>query len=105
MVLGFMKAILIISITVILHRYSNVDRCDYELVDGWTNESIEYYDNYQCNLGYDLCADDRDYYNRKWITDIFVLNAFTTMNPMTMTGTLSEIFIGTFNFFNPFRAR
>ena len=47
-----------------LHRYSNVDRCDYELVDGWTNESIEYYDNYQCNLGYDLCADDRDYYNR-----------------------------------------
>ena len=47
-----------------LHRYSNIDRCDYELVDGWTNETIDYFDNYQCNQGYDLCASDRDYYNR-----------------------------------------
>ena len=47
-----------------LHRYSDQDRCDYELVDGLTNETVEYYDDYRCNVGYDLCADDRDYYNR-----------------------------------------
>ena len=46
-----------------MHRYSNVDRCDFELVDGYTNEVIQTYDNYNCNLGYDLCAEDRSYYN------------------------------------------
>ena len=46
-----------------MHRYSDVDRCDFELVDGWSNEVVQTYNDYSCNYGYDVCADDRSYYN------------------------------------------
>ncbi len=46
------------------HRYSNVDRCDYELVDGYSNQTVTTFNSYNCNVGYDACAQMRDQYNR-----------------------------------------
>jgi len=47
-----------------LHRYSNQDQCDYELVDGYSNQTVATYHSYTCNVGYDQCADLRDSYNQ-----------------------------------------
>jgi len=46
-----------------MHRYSNVDRCDYELVDGHTNTTVSTFHNYYCSTGYDVCSQMRDQYN------------------------------------------
>lgn len=45
------------------HRYSRVDYCNYELVDGYNNSVERTYYNYTCNTGYDMCADLRDNLN------------------------------------------
>jgi hypothetical protein len=45
------------------HRYSNVDRCDYELVDSYDEETVRDFSGYSCNVGYDRCAEVRDEYN------------------------------------------
>jgi hypothetical protein len=47
-----------------IHRYSNVDSCDYELVDGQTNQVVQQFHGQTCNQGYDYCAQTRDDYNR-----------------------------------------
>lgn len=42
------------------HRYSPIEYCDYELVDGdWLEVHTRYY-NLSCQQGYDLCAEHRD---------------------------------------------
>ncbi len=46
-----------------LHRYSDLDRCDYELVDGYTNTVVQTYYDSRCNIGYDMCSDLRSIYN------------------------------------------
>ncbi|WP_127716648.1 hypothetical protein [Halobacteriovorax sp. HLS] len=45
------------------HRYSRIDYCNYELVDGYNNTVERRFYNYTCNTGYDLCADLRDNLN------------------------------------------
>ncbi|PIK13804.1 hypothetical protein [Halobacteriovorax sp. JY17] len=50
------------------HRYSHVDTCDYELVDGWNNTVERTYYNYTCSFGYDQCANQRDQMN-DWSND------------------------------------
>ena len=45
------------------HRYSHMDICNYELVDGYTNTVQRSYPGYSCNTGYDLCANLRDSLN------------------------------------------
>lgn len=45
------------------HRYSNLDTCDYQLVDRYTDSAVRYYDNRVCSAGYDECARDRDWEN------------------------------------------
>jgi hypothetical protein len=45
------------------HRYSHMDTCNYELVDGYTNNVQRSYPGYSCNTGYDLCANLRDSLN------------------------------------------
>jgi hypothetical protein len=42
------------------HRYSPVDSCDYELVDGRTNSAVRSFSGWTCQQGYDACAQDRD---------------------------------------------
>ena len=49
-----------------LHRYSDIDTCDYELVDAYSNQVIRTYHNMSCNRGYDQCSVDRSYYNRDY---------------------------------------
>ena len=46
------------------HRYSNVDYCDYQLVDSYSDYVVREYNNRICSFGYDECARDRDYENR-----------------------------------------
>jgi hypothetical protein len=46
-----------------LHRYSSYDNCNFELVDGYTNSTIERFNNYRCNVGYDQCAELRSRLN------------------------------------------
>lgn len=43
-----------------LHRYSSVDNCDYELVDGYNNQTVKIFPRQACNISYDLCATYRD---------------------------------------------
>ncbi|WP_372651132.1 hypothetical protein [Halobacteriovorax sp.] len=50
------------------HRYSHVDMCNYELVDGWNNTVERTYYNNTCSFGYDLCASQRDQMN-SWSSD------------------------------------
>ncbi len=50
------------------HRYSHVDMCNYELVDGWNNTVERTYYNNTCSTGYDLCASQRDQMN-SWSSD------------------------------------
>lgn len=45
------------------HRYSSVDRCDYELVDSYDEETVREFSGYSCNVGYDRCAEVRDDWN------------------------------------------
>ena len=46
------------------HRYSDNDRCNYELVDGYNNTTVRSYaSSYSCKSSYDRCANDRDSYN------------------------------------------
>jgi hypothetical protein len=42
-----------------LHRYSNWDKCEYALVDGYNNTTVRTYGGY-CATAYDRCADRRD---------------------------------------------
>lgn len=47
------------------HRYSPVEYCDYELVDGWNNSTHTTYHGQTCQSAYDSCAslrDDLNYY-------------------------------------------
>jgi hypothetical protein len=46
------------------HRYSGYDRCNYQLVDGYNNVSVQSYFNQFCNVGYNGCAITRDNLNR-----------------------------------------
>jgi len=46
-----------------LHRYSNVDICNYELVDATSKQTVESYHGQICNVGYDICAQQRDEMN------------------------------------------
>lgn len=46
------------------HRYSRTDNCNYELVDGYNNDTERNFSTYSCSTGYDLCADVRDQMNR-----------------------------------------
>lgn len=45
------------------HRYSGYDRCNYQLVDGYNNTSVQSYFNQFCNIGYNSCAITRDNLN------------------------------------------
>lgn len=45
------------------HRYSPVDTCDYELVDGFDNRTVTTFHGRNCRQGYDMCADQRDEMN------------------------------------------
>ena len=45
-----------------LHRYSNLDQCEYELVDGYNNRTIRSYSG-TCAISYDRCAEYRDHKN------------------------------------------
>ncbi len=45
------------------HRYSHLDVCNYDLVDGDTNSVYRSYSEYTCSVAYDLCADLRDSLN------------------------------------------
>ena len=49
-----------------MHRYSHIDNCDYELVDGHSNTVHRRFHNYTCATGYDLCADLRDSLNSSY---------------------------------------
>lgn len=42
------------------HRYSPVDTCDYELVDGYDNRAVATFHGRSCQSGYDMCANERD---------------------------------------------
>ena len=42
------------------HRYSNVDRCNYQLIDKYTQRVVTNYWEMQCNFGYDQCSNERD---------------------------------------------
>ncbi|MDC0255498.1 hypothetical protein OAK75_11420, partial [Bacteriovoracales bacterium] len=46
-----------------LHRYSSYDTCNFELVDGYNNATVERFNNYRCNVGYDQCAERRSRLN------------------------------------------
>ena len=46
------------------HRYSQTDRCDYELVDGRNNTTERTFHTYSCSVGYDMCSDLRDRMNQ-----------------------------------------
>ena len=45
------------------YRYSPVETCKYELVDGATNMAVEQYPENVCNYAYDTCAQRRDELN------------------------------------------
>lgn len=45
------------------HRYSNVDICDYQLVDRVTDTVVRYFNDRTCSYGYDECARERDRQN------------------------------------------
>lgn len=45
------------------HRYSHMDTCNYELVDGYTNTTYRTFPGYTCTTGYDLCSNLRDSMN------------------------------------------
>jgi hypothetical protein len=45
------------------HRYSSLDRCDYELVDGRYNTTYKTFYTYFCSTGYDRCSELRDNMN------------------------------------------
>lgn len=45
------------------HRYTPVEICDYELVDGHSNRTYETFYGQNCSRGYDNCADLRDELN------------------------------------------
>lgn len=59
------------------HRYSGYDRCNYQLVDGYNNVSVQSYFNQFCNIGYNDCAITRDnlnsssYSNRYYCAESF----------------------------------
>ncbi|MBL6990425.1 MAG: hypothetical protein ISR65_11630 [Bacteriovoracaceae bacterium] len=42
------------------HRYSDLDYCNYDLVDSNNYSVRRSYTDYTCNMGYDLCSDRRD---------------------------------------------
>jgi hypothetical protein len=42
------------------HRYSDQDVCNYELVDGRANQTMDTFYGQYCNVGYDRCAQARD---------------------------------------------
>ncbi len=42
------------------YRYSDQDVCNYELVDGATNRTLDTFYGQYCNVGYDRCAMARD---------------------------------------------
>jgi hypothetical protein len=46
-----------------LHRYSDSDNCNYELVDGYYDEVVERFYSMSCRRGYDECARLRDDWN------------------------------------------
>jgi hypothetical protein len=48
-----------------LHRYSSYDTCNFELVDGHNNATVERFNNYRCNVGYDQCAELRSRLNHQ----------------------------------------
>jgi hypothetical protein len=48
-----------------MHRYSTVDTCDYELVDGTSNQVVQTFHGITCNQGYDRCAQYRDEWNQQ----------------------------------------
>jgi hypothetical protein len=45
------------------YRYNPVDYCSYEVVDSTTNTAVRSYSEMACNVGYDVCAQERDTYN------------------------------------------
>lgn len=46
-----------------MHRYSRYDVCDYHLVDGVSNYTVQSFYGLSCAEAYDRCADLRDAYN------------------------------------------
>ncbi len=48
-----------------LHRYSAIERCNYQLVNGYNHKVKETYWDYTCQEGYNLCAVKRDRLNRR----------------------------------------
>jgi len=46
-----------------LHRYSDTDNCNYELVDSFYDEVIDRFHSMSCRIGYDKCARVRDDWN------------------------------------------
>jgi len=45
------------------YRYSQIDFCNYQLVDSWNHQVVTQYWNQQCNIGYDNCSFERDRLN------------------------------------------
>jgi len=61
------------------HRYSHIDRCDYELVDSYTGRVERRFNTYTCSTGYDLCADKRDDLNDyEWDTRYFCAERYSS---------------------------
>jgi len=46
-----------------LHRYSDTDNCNYELVDSFYDEVVDRFHSMSCRIGYDKCARVRDDWN------------------------------------------
>ena len=45
------------------YRYSDYDYCSYQLVDKYTHQVVANYWNQRCNMGYDICSQQRDHLN------------------------------------------
>ncbi len=48
------------------HRYSNVETCNYQLVDKNTHSVQGRYNNNLCSVGYNSCANERDNMNNQF---------------------------------------
>ena len=51
------------------HRYSNIDSCNYQLIDTHTHNVQSTWWNNTCNIGYNACASIRD--NQNFSTNEF----------------------------------
>ena len=69
------------------HRYSNLETCNYQLVDKYTHSVERTYWNQLCTTGYNSCAyerdrrNDREYSNRYFCAETFRDNGYNFSTP------------------------